>query len=192
MATYGRARRLVESIEAVAGASARAEITDGLKEPTSGTSPKRRGQWAREVVERMDGQLDPEQCREIRERCAYTPAKKHVAAARRTWRATGNLPDYVRATNEAGWHGPGLSLGADTLVVPIATDRCWCGLINGIDWHEEPVSKTYCYCTVAHIRSFFGDVFERPVEVEAVHTLVSGGPGCTFRVRMLSEQGGEQ
>ena len=105
MAPYGRARRLVENLEAVAGADVRDEIMDGLVEPTAGSSPKRKARWAREVIARMDGRLEPSQCREIRERCACTPAKKHVAEARRTWRETGNLPDYVQTTNEAGWHG---------------------------------------------------------------------------------------
>jgi hypothetical protein len=175
MAVDRKARKLVESIEAVAGKAVAAEITRGLKEPTAGTTPRRKAEWAREVIARMDALLPQEQRRAIMEQRRCPAPVAGAKSNKKLWARCADLEDYARAKREGGWSG--FFCEGDTLRMRISSGWCHCGLVRG---REAPISKTYCLCCAEHLRYGLEPVFGSPVRVEPVSTVISGDDECWF------------
>lgn len=181
MALDHKAHNLVASIEAVGGERISGRITKGLKEPTRGTTPRRKAAWAREIVARLDDSLAPEQCREIMERCGCHVRPEGIRSDRQLWRQCGSLEEFAQAKRGQGWMDGGFLAEGNALRIKISNGRCHCGLVRA---SEEPISKTYCLCCAGHLRHGLEPVFERPVHVVPESTLTSGDPECWFVARI--------
>lgn len=177
MAVDHKAHNLVENIEAVVGKRALNGLTKGLKEPTRGTTPKRKAAWAREVVGRMDDSLSPEQCREIMERCGCHIDPRASRRERQVWQECASLEEFAECKREQGWMDDGFLAEGDTLRIKISNGRCHRGLVRG---REEPISRTYCLCCAGHLRHGLEAALERPVLLTPESTLISGDPECWF------------
>jgi hypothetical protein len=175
MAADRKARKLVESIEVVAGQAVAEEITRGLKEPTAGTTPRRKAEWAREVIARMDALLPQDERRAIMEQRRCPASQAGIKHNRKLWARCANLEEYARARREEGWSG--FLCEGDTLRFRISSGWCHCGLVRG---REAPISKTYCLCCAEHLRYGLEPVFGSPVRVEPVSTAISGDDECWF------------
>jgi len=170
-----KARKLVESIEAVAGKAMAAKITEGLKEPTASTIPRRKAAWAGEIIARMEALLPPEQRRAIMElrRCASPMA--WARRKQKVWEGCADLEEFARNIREGGWAN--YFAEGDTLRYQISSGWCHCGLVRG---REAPISKTYCLCCAGHVRFALEHVFGEPVRVEPASTVISGDAECWF------------
>jgi len=175
MAVDRKARRLVESIEVEVGEAMAAEITRGLKEPTAGTKPQKKAEWAREVMVRMDALLPPEQRRAIMERRRCGAPVGWAKRNRKVWERSADLEEFARTIREGGWTG--YFAEGDTLRFQISSGWCHCGLVRG---REAPIPRTYCLCCAGHMRYGLEPVFGSPVLVEPVSTVISGDDECWF------------
>ena len=130
MAVDHKAHNLVEAIRAVGGERLLRRITDGLKEPTRGTTPRRKAEWAREIVARMDAMLLSDQCREIMGRCSCHIRPEGIRKERKLWQQCASVEDFARAKRERGWMDDGFLAEGDTLRIKISNGRCHCGLVR--------------------------------------------------------------
>jgi len=175
LAEYRKARKLVEAIENVAGKALAEEITGGLKEPTAGTTPKRKAAWAREIIARMDALLPPEQRRAIMEQRRCPASRTGIKHNQKLWARCADLEQYARARREEGWTN--FFCDGDTLRFRISGGWCHCGLVRG---REAPISQTYCLCCAEHMRYGLEPVFGSPLLVEPLSTVISGDDECWF------------
>jgi hypothetical protein len=175
MAVDRKARKLVESIEAVAGKAMAEEITHGLKEPTTGAAPRTKAAWAGEIIARMDALLPPEQRRAIMERRRCHVRLVGVKRDKALWDRCASLEEYARARREQGWSQ--FFCEGDTLRFQISSGRCYCHLVRA---REAPISRTYCLCCAGHMRYGLEPVLGSPVLVEPVSTVISGDDECWF------------
>jgi len=175
MAVDRKARKLVESIEATVGQAMAQQITSGLKEPTASTTPRRKAEWAREVIARMDALLPAEQRRAIMERRRCPASQAGVKHNQKLWARCADLEEYARARREEGWSN--FFAEGDTLRFQISSGWCHCSLVRG---RQAPISKTYCLCCAEHMRYGLEPVFGGPLLVEPVSTVISGDNECWF------------
>jgi Family of unknown function (DUF6144) len=175
MAVDHKARKLVESIEAVAGQGMAEQITRGLKEPTAGIAPRKKAEWAREVIARMDALLPQEQRRGIMERRRCHASQAGIRRDKALWDQCASLEEYAQARREQGWTE--FYCEGDTLRFQISSGWCHCGLVRA---REAPISKTYCLCCAGHMRYGLEPVFGSPVHVEPLSTVISGDDECWF------------
>lgn len=61
-------------------------------------------------------------------------------------------------------------------------NQCYCQL--GVKETEEPISKTYCNCSLGWMKSLFKTLLDKPVEVEILESIVSGGKACRFVINL--------
>jgi len=179
MAVDRKARKLVEALETVAGKAIAEQITLGLKEPTASTAPARKAAWAREVINRMDALLPPEQRRAIMELRRCHASASGAKAGKALWARCADLEEYAKARRDAGWAN--FFCEGDTLRFQISGGWCHCGLVRG---REAPISKTYCLCCAEHMRYNLEPVFGCSVHVEPVSTVIGGDAECWFAARV--------
>jgi len=170
-----KARKLVESIETVAGKAMAQKITADLKEPTASTTPRRKAEWAREVIARMDALLPEEQRRAIMGLRRCPSPMGWARRNRKMWECCADLEEFARNIREGGWAN--YFCEGDTLRYQISSGWCHCGLVRG---REAPISKTYCLCCAEHVRHALEHVFDGPVRVEPLSTVISGDEECWF------------
>ena len=175
MKPYGKARRLVTAIEEVAGADATREITSGLEEPPLEATQRRKAEWSRDIITRMEQALTPEQCREVLARRACRMPGNVIEQDRSLWAHSGSLEGFARMKRELGHTG--FLCEGNTLRVQVAGERCHCLPVYGA---KVPISQTYCHCCAGQVRATLEDVFAMPVEVEAAGTVIGGAGSCWF------------
>lgn len=49
---------------------------------------------------------------------------------------------------------------------------------------EEPISKTYCSCSLGWMKNLFKTLLDKPFKVELLESIVSGGKTCYFVINL--------
>ena len=61
-------------------------------------------------------------------------------------------------------------------------NQCYCQI--GVKETEEPISKTYCNCSLGWMKSLFKTLLDKSVKVEILDSIVSGGNACRFVINL--------
>ena len=61
-------------------------------------------------------------------------------------------------------------------------NQCFCQI--GVKEVEEPISITYCNCSLGWMKSLFQTLLDRSVDVEILESIVSGGNACRFVINL--------
>ena len=61
-------------------------------------------------------------------------------------------------------------------------NQCLCQI--GVKETEEPISKTYCSCSLGWMKSLFNTLIDKPFKVELLDSIVSGGKACQFVIKL--------
>jgi hypothetical protein len=63
----------------------------------------------------------------------------------------------------------------------VADGYCLCPIIES---EPKTISKTYCACSVGYVKEMFDRVSEKPVRVELLESVRTGGKSCRFAVHV--------
>ena len=61
-------------------------------------------------------------------------------------------------------------------------NQCYCQV--GVKESDEPISKTYCSCSLGWMKNLFKTLLDKSVEVELLESIVSGGKACRFVINL--------
>jgi len=125
-------------------------------------------------MEDMDAQLDEPRRVALMEARGRSCAR--MGAVRAAQAHKGNLDAFIEAF---GRHMGPDGLRREGNVVKVKYPRCLCPLASGI---KEPLSPTYCNCSVGWLKELYETVTGKPVKVEAIETVKRGGQACRFNV----------
>lgn len=67
--------------------------------------------------------------------------------------------------------------------ISVEDGLCLCPLVESLD---KSLSKTYCQCSAGYVKELFQRLVGKPVEVEVLESLRSGGKICRFKIEILS------
>jgi len=56
---------------------------------------------------------------------------------------------------------------------------CYCSCVKRMD---KPLSKTWCYCTLAYTKKLFDYALDCGTDVELIESIKTGGSKCVIRV----------
>jgi len=130
--------------------------------------------WVRSFMEGVDAQLPEPQRVALME--ARGRACARGGAARMAEAHKGNLDGFIAAM--ASHMGPdGLRREGD--VVRVQYPTCYCPMVSEM---EQPISATYCDCSVGWLKEMYETVTGGPVNVEVLETVKRGGKACRFNV----------
>lgn len=186
---YGRIAALAENLEkAGIAADVRDRIMEGGAAIRNNTTPERKAAWMKDAMDRMDGLLDEETCRAVRESCACCLGGLRLAISKRIARENESLDDRIRAADEAKrvcGHSV-TRLDERTIKVCFQPEgweryRCVC-----LPKASGPFSVTYCYCCAGHAKHHLQIALGRGLEgvVQSSALSSEGREPCVFIYRI--------
>lgn len=64
---------------------------------------------------------------------------------------------------------------------------CHCPRVREMIKRSKTISPTYCYCGAGFYQGIWEEILQRPVEVEVLETVSSGGEVCRIAIRLPSD-----
>lgn len=133
-------------------------------------------QWAKDQCAFLEERFSPEDVAAIRARCSCEDGAGKIARFRKYWEKSQDIPGFCALHNQKESYG---SLepceGGLLLIYP----QCYCSCVKRVD---EPISRSWCLCTLGNARAIFSGVFGRPVGAQLVETVKSGGARCVIKI----------
>jgi hypothetical protein len=170
--------KFAQNIDKVAGVEIRVEILKDCENLTSKDGKEKRAEKMKVVTERMESLLDEKDIISIRESCACKPPK-FLKKAREVYAESDNIDGFLLKLQETGYAGDSIRLEDSIIYGKFGIEKCVCGMV-GETKSEIPIS--WCHCCKAHIRWLYERSLERPLKVELIESLISGGEDCIYKV----------
>lgn len=168
--------RLYESVKANIGEVAAEKMAETVYLSKSADF-KRKFKWAGDVCAYLDNNFDDEQVKKIRMGCSCMPPPKLIEQLRRLYKKCNDLDAFAREYEASGSGSFTLACDGDTLI--FTYPRCYCDCVQRVN---EPVSKTWCLCTLGYTKKLFDAVFECDTEVELLESIKTGGKRCVIKI----------
>lgn len=175
-----RPERLVQNLRAQVGEATSDEVIAGLAPYEGAQSPARKAAWIAELMVRLEKGVGREVAGAVMEACGrQCIGKSTLARAREVAAGAQDVDDLLAQLNAAHLGGGHLRREGD--VIHAAYDRCYCGSVSEA---KEPVPPTYCRCSCGWYGELFQAALGRPVEVELLGSIASGGAQCRFLIHL--------
>jgi hypothetical protein len=132
--------------------------------------------WAKDLVDQMDAQLLPPQrvaLMQARGRACARSGPGRLAQAHK-----GDVDGFVaEMSKQMGPEG----MRREGQLVKVSYPQCYCPLASDL---KEPLSATYCECSIGWLKELFETASGKPVDVTALETVKRGGKACRFEVKL--------
>ena len=164
------------------------KIMDGGENILRKTSPKKKADWMREAMLRMNKLLNLKTRKTVREACACRLTGRPLKASQAIARENKSLEDRIKAGNEAFSVFGGcvrMQENGEVLVrfAPEGLDHYRCACLPGAD---KPLPITYCFCCGGHVKYHLQISLGRELDYTIRSTALSSGGKfpCTFSFRI--------
>jgi len=148
--------------------------------------------WIKALMDHMDGMLDPETKIRLMKACGRSCYLRAFGVAGDETSTQEDLERYLKALEQNGYV---LTRSGDTVSFTFSWGRdhqnpwgliirdgyCMCPLVES---GPPGLSPTFCYCSTGYVAETFRRITGKPVEVDLVETLKTGGKDCVFRIRI--------
>ena len=134
--------------------------------------------WAKEQCRFLEENFSPEDIEAVRARCHCEAGAALARRMRGYWEAADSLEAFAASFNEKEKY---VSLEAVPGGLVLVYPECYCACVKRV---EEPISKTWCLCTLGHVKGLFYQVLDREVEAELVETIKTGGARCAVKLKI--------
>lgn len=174
----------------------RNKIFDNMDYIKQSSEPEIKTEWAREITNRMDGLLDTEMCRHVRENCACLVSNEgsiYAKTFRKLRKQFSNDNDYlIEVIKYLNNTTPLRRCGdvrreGDKILSTIGIDSCGCPTIGkGL---KGTISATWCHCCKGSLLSVYRYVFDKKdCVMQIIETVASGGKTCTFSTEYVDRK----
>lgn len=156
-----------------------AAIEFAEKHPLSKSADiRKKFDWARVQCGFLEERFSPEDIAEIRAGC-HCEAGAAMAARMRGYLAkAGDMAEFAGLFNAKEKY---VTLEAVEGGLLFIYPECYCACVKRV---PEPISRTWCLCTLGHVRGLMAQVLGREPEVELLETIKSGGERCVVKVKI--------
>ena len=175
---HTQAKRLFDSVRAVAGDDTANELLDLLPLPKT-PSEKQKAASMQASCDALNVRFDPQTVDVIRKSCHCKPSPAHVQAMKRLYESSADLRDFAdHATAQANGafrieaHGDALRL-----IYP----RCYCSFVKH---SETQPPKAWCACSLGYAEDMFASVTSRPVVAALLKSVAQGDSECVIQITL--------
>ena len=146
------------------------------KKPGKSAEEQFKENWVSTLMEKMDEQLDKEERSKLMQSCGRECARRSAIKLAQSCR--GNVKKMVDTLAKHLGEERNYIKGNS---VYLEFDKCECPLVQ-----EGPdrLPRTYCECSKGWMSEMFETTSQKPVKVEMLQTIKSGGPTCKFIIRL--------
>ena len=140
-------------------------------------SVNRKFQWAQELCAFLNDHYDEETIQAIRRDCACGPKYGYGGSRLKAVYEKNRDPyAFVEKVNALDL---GFSLEYDGTAYFLIYPQCYCSCVNRI---AEPLSGTWCSCTLGYAARMFGYVFGKEVRTQLISSVKQGDAVCRIRI----------
>jgi len=132
--------------------------------------------WAESVCADLEKEFDGDTVRAIRMDCACGPETGKINKLKRLYHASAGLDDFAEKANKLE---QGFTIEHKDSALFLIYPSCYCSCVKRVD---KPVSATWCYCTLGYTKRMFESILERPVAVELIESVKTGGDRCEIKI----------
>ena len=189
--------RLAEGVDRAAGPVGRDRIMAGSEALTPDGPVEDKYLWARGAMQRLD---ETTRCA-IMGGCAHRFPEAQIAPLRAIYQATGDIDAVLHAMESwPEWYESPWREGAAVMVRKIpynvagyeaASDPveqraqyCHCPTVKAAIRAGVTLPRSYCFCGAGWYARLWEGILGQPVRVELIDSVMLGGDGCRFAVRL--------
>jgi hypothetical protein len=192
------------ALERFTQGSVKKQVLEDGRPISDQSSPKRKAEWAKGAMDRLDTLVkDKKTRREIMLCCSHRFPKSRIKKLKREYQKHGDIDELLKLMHtDSSWYGlsyyeypqrasniiyvtkiPFAPQRFETATEPAAKRRayCHCGWIKA---SKDSISKTFCYCGSGWYKTLWEGILDKPVKVEVITTIASGGEACTFAIHL--------
>jgi len=169
--------KIRDRIEAIFGKADADEFSAAL--PLSKSADYiRKFKWAKDVCNYLESKYTPEQIKTLRLSCCCHPGENEKENTKHIYTESKSLEEFcenynkVYATVHPVWHE------GDDLFFSYPT--CYCSCVKRVN---EPISPTWCLCTLGYAKDLFDYALGCDTEVELIESVKTGGSRCVMKIK---------
>jgi effector-binding domain-containing protein len=196
--------RLVSSLKRHTEDSIGKQVMEGSDTLSAGTPAEEKAAWVRGAMERLDELVDEETGKKVMRDSACVFPEVKISLMREMYEKTGDIDELLEEMREdrrrgASYPYPPFERVDEKILrvtkVPCVSDeyekaedarsrrRCYCHC-PWVFATDEDISTTYCHCGAGYFKQLWEGILGKPVEVEFVESVISGGDGCRFVIHL--------
>jgi hypothetical protein len=163
------------------GAETKQKVLDQCKSCQQISSDKEMAQCVQDIMIKFDQVvLDKEKREKVMEKLGNTCFNNFFGKIVEDLREKSNeLTELIQSINNLSG-GDHFKLEDNKIYATF--NQCLCQV--GVKETEEPISKTYCSCSLGWMKSLFNTLLDKPFKVELLESVVSGGANCRFVINL--------
>lgn len=132
--------------------------------------------WARAQCEFLEERFSPEKATAVRAGCHCETGSALAGRMQKYLADTEDLEAFAALFNEKEKYFVLEAVpGGLRLIYP----ECCCACVKRV---PEPISRTWCLCTLGHVKNLFHQVLGREIEAELLETVKTGGERCVIQI----------
>ena len=175
-------------IDRYAGERVKKEVMEGSERITATSGAKETAEWVKGAMQRSDALVDEETRMKIMGTHGYHCAdggypRKWIDEAIEERKKYTNKDEFLKAKAEEWGYAREGDVVYHTIFSSTPEVRCVCGLVSGLP-EGQNMSPTYCLCSRGLVKRYWEEVLGRPLEVELVHSAISGAKECKFAIHL--------
>jgi hypothetical protein len=192
IADYRVVAELGLCVKRIAGEEVKEKVMEGSDRLKPDSCPSEFAEWVVSAIERLDDLVDEEKKIEIMNSCGYNCSLEYqevIQSAKERYERHSSLDEFLEAEQANPFPGMRMRREGDILNIlyePSSFEtpmRCYCNIMRKLP-SEAQVSLTYCRCSEGFIKSYWEEILGRPVRVEILESVLSGGKACRFAVHL--------
>lgn len=166
----------VNSLKPYAGQDEISKLIESCSQLRSDSNPEKKATFVKCLMDNFDKQF-PEDVRvKVMENCGRSCiGNSIIQAAKRVKKNAKSLDELVNCLNKH--HIGGGKLRLDDNKICAVYERCYCGMVSKT---KEKFSSTYCNCSRGWFLELFEKLFEKPINVDLVESIIQGAKTCKF------------
>lgn len=137
----------------------------------------RKFKWAKDVCNYLEGKYTPEQIKTIRMSCSCHPGDSEKENTKRIYNKVENLDEFCAEYNSE--YGDIHPIGYEASALFFSYPTCYCSCVKRVD---EPMSLTWCLCTLGYTKELFDYVFDCDTNIELIESIKTGGSRCVMKI----------
>ncbi|OGN89624.1 MAG: hypothetical protein A2Z74_02750 [Chloroflexi bacterium RBG_13_46_9] len=175
-----RVHRILESIKTNAGSDVYGSIISTCGTLDEKATLKKQSDYLKSMLYELEKTCTADVVINVMKTCGYQCiSDSMISKAKHLYIGSKNLEDFLRLLNEQRIGGGRLHIN-DGKIFGIY-EKCYCGLAKS----AKGLSPLYCNCSAGWYERLFLSIFEKPIKVRKVQTILDGSNTCLFEINYL-------
>ena len=170
-------RRFLNSVKENMSCESYNKLIESLGYIDDKASLEKQAQYINDAISLLENTQEKEALINALQSCgSMCISNSTVETAKKLYQEAEDINAFLQLMNEQQIGGGHLHLRNGRIIVEYHT--CYCKIPKQV----EKMSPVYCYCSAGWCERLFSSVFNRPVTVNKIDTILNGNEKCVFEV----------